>query len=82
MNAICPGAVDGARIEGVIEAKAAARGVSAGEIRAAYLGKSSLGALIDAVDVAESVLFLCSEGGARISGQALAVDGHTETLRM
>lgn len=82
VNAICPGAVDGARIEGVIEAKAAARGVSASEIRAAYLGKSSLGTLIDADDVAETVLFLCSEGGARISGQALAVDGHTETLRM
>lgn len=82
VNAVCPGAVEGERIEGVIEAKAAARGVSADEIRAAYLGKSSLGTLIDAVDVAETVLFLCSEGGGRISGQALAVDGHTETLRM
>ncbi len=82
VNAVCPGAVEGARIDGVIEAKAAARGVSADEIRAAYLGKSSLGTLIGAEDVAETVLFLCSDAGGRISGQALAVDGHTETLRM
>lgn len=82
VNAVCPGAVEGERIEGVIEAKATARGVSADEIRAAYLSKSSLGTLIDAEDVAETVLFLCSDGGSRISGQALAVDGHTETLRM
>ncbi len=26
------------------------------------------------------ILFLCSEQGARISGQAIAVDGHTEFL--
>ena len=82
VNAVCPGAVEGVRIDGVIAAKAAARGVSADEIRAAYLGKSSLGKIIGAEDVAETVLFLCSDGGGLISGQALAVDGHTETLRM
>jgi len=26
------------------------------------------------------VLFLCADAGAKISGQALAVDGHTESL--
>ena len=82
VNAVCPGTVEGPRIERVIAAKAAARGVSAAEIRAAYQGKSSLGTLIAARDIAEMVLFLCSHRGARISGQALAVDGHTETLRM
>ncbi len=82
VNAVCPGAVEGPRIDRVIDAKAAARGVSTAELRAAYRGKSSLGTLIAADDIAETVLFLCSDGGARISGQALAVDGHTETLRM
>ena len=82
VNAVCPGTVEGPRIDNVIAAKAAARGVSADEIRAAYRGKSSLRTLIAAHDIAETVLFLCSDSGARISGQALAVDGHTETLRM
>ena len=82
VNAVCPGTVEGPRIDRVIAAKAAARGISAAEIRAAYRGKSSLGTLIAAEDIAETVLFLCSDGGARISGQALAVDGNTETLRM
>ena len=82
VNAVCPGTVEGPRIDGVIAAKAAARGVSAEEIRAAYRKKSSLRTLIAADDIAETVLFLCSDSGARIAGQALAVDGHTETLRM
>ena len=82
VNAVSPGTVEGPRLDRVVAAKAAARGVSAAEIRAAYRGKSSLGTLIAAEDIAETVLFLCSDGGARISGQALAVDGNTETLRM
>ena len=36
--------------------------------------------LVTAEDVAETVAFLCSDGARHISGQALAVDGHTETL--
>lgn len=82
VNAVCPGSVQGPRIEGVYAAKAAARGVSVEEIRDAFRQKSSLRTLIDADDVAETVLFLCSAGGARIAGQVLAVDGHTETMRM
>ncbi len=82
VNAVCPGSVQGPRIEGVYAAKAAARGVSVEEIRDAFRQKSSLRTLIDAEDIAETVLFLCSEGGARIAGQVLAVDGHTETMRM
>jgi len=82
VNAVCPGSVRGPRIEGVYAAKAAARGVSVEEIREAFRQKSSLRTLIDADDIAETVLFLCSDGGARIAGQVLAIDGHTETMRM
>jgi enoyl-[acyl-carrier-protein] reductase (NADH) len=32
------------------------------------------------MDIAAMALFLCSDLGASISGQAIAVDGHTETL--
>lgn len=82
VNAVCPGPVEGPRIEGVYAAKAATRGVSVEEIRAASRQKSSLRTLIAPDDVAATILFLCSDNGARISGQALAVDGHSETLRL
>ena len=82
VNAVCPGSVEGPRIEGVYAAKAAARGVSVEEIREAFRQKNSLRTLIAADDIAETILFLCSDSGARIAGQALAVDGHTETMRM
>jgi len=35
---------------------------------------------VDAEDIANMALFLCSDLGATISGQALGVDGHTESL--
>ncbi len=82
VNAVCPGSVEGPRIESVYAAKAAARGVTVEEIRAAFRRKNSLRTLISPDDVAETILFLCSDSGARISGQTLAVDGHTETMRM
>ena len=31
-------------------------------------------------EIADMVLFLCGPGGAKVSGQAIAVDGHTESL--
>ncbi len=40
----------------------------------------SLGSFVDARDITAMILFVCSDAGAKVSGQALAVDGHTETL--
>jgi len=80
VNAICPGAVSGDRIDRVIEATAASRGVSPEVVRDSYLRQTSLRTFVDAEDIAATVVFLCSAAGARISGQAIAVDGHTEGL--
>jgi len=80
VNAICPGSVDGPRIDKVIENDAISRGVSEAEIRSAYLTQSSLGKFIDAEDIAQTILFLCSDGAKTISGQAIPIDGHTESL--
>ena len=80
VNAICPGSVDGPRIEGVIEREAQARQVDAEVVRQSYLRQNSLRTFIQAEEVANLVLFICSDLGARISGQALGLDGHTETL--
>ena len=40
----------------------------------------SLRTFVTPDDVAAMILFLCSEQGARISGQAIGVDGHTEFI--
>jgi NAD(P)-dependent dehydrogenase (short-subunit alcohol dehydrogenase family) len=80
VNAICPTSVEGARIENVIEQDAARRGLTSREIRDVYQRQSSMRTFVTAEDVANMVVFLASDKAARISGQAIAVDGHTETL--
>ena len=78
-NAICPGSVEGDRIERVIAAEAQESGASEKAVRDRYLEQSSLRAFVTPGDVVALVLFVCSDLGARISGQALTVDGHTES---
>jgi NAD(P)-dependent dehydrogenase (short-subunit alcohol dehydrogenase family) len=82
VNAICPGLVEGPRIEGVIRARAEAKGEDVAVTREKYLGQNSMHTFVTAQEIAELILFLCSPGGRRISGQALALDGHTESLRI
>ena len=79
-NAVCPGSIDGVRMDRVIAAEAAARGLSEAAVRDSYLRQISLRRFIGAEDIAQMVLFLCSDAGAKITGQALAVDGNTEAL--
>jgi NAD(P)-dependent dehydrogenase (short-subunit alcohol dehydrogenase family) len=80
VNAICPGSVRGPRIDGVIERDAKKRGLAAAEVRRVYERQTSLRSFIDAEDIANAAFFLASPQGAMISGQALGVDGHTESL--
>jgi NAD(P)-dependent dehydrogenase (short-subunit alcohol dehydrogenase family) len=80
VNAVCPTSVEGDRINTVIEQDAARRGLTAEEIRNVYQRQSSMRTFVSAEDVADMVSFLASDNARRISGQAIAVDGHTETL--
>ncbi len=80
VNAIAPGSVEGDRMDRVIAAEAATKGLSEEQIREDYLKTTSLRAFISAEDIAATALFLASDAGAKISGQVIAVDGHTETL--
>ncbi len=80
VNAICPGPVDGARMDRVLEAEGALRGITAEAAREHELNKISLHTFVQAEDIAAMILFICSDAGAKVSGQALAVDGNTETL--
>ncbi len=81
VNAICPGSVEGERIRRVIEADAKALGKSVEEVRASYARANSMRTLIQPDEIADLVRFLCAETNAHITGQALSIDGHTETLR-
>jgi NAD(P)-dependent dehydrogenase (short-subunit alcohol dehydrogenase family) len=80
VNAVCPGCVSGPRIEGVIERDAKERGVSSEEIRDVYQRQSSMRTFVSPEEIADTVLFLASDKAGKISGQAMSVDGHTETL--
>jgi NAD(P)-dependent dehydrogenase (short-subunit alcohol dehydrogenase family) len=81
VNAICPGAVGGSRMDGVIEREAAVLGIPPSAVRAAYESQVSMGSFVDAADIAEAIAFLSSPAARFVSGQVLGVDGHTETLR-
>ena len=80
VNAICPGSVEGSRIEEVIERDASSRECSPAEIRRIYECQMSLRRFVTADEIANMALFLASDMGAGISGQAVGVDGHTESL--
>ncbi|MGF1609128.1 MAG: SDR family oxidoreductase [Kiloniellales bacterium] len=80
VNAILPGVVEGPRIERVIAARAEALGLSYEAMEQQYLDKVSLRRMVTAGDVANMALFLCSEEGRNLSGQALSVCGNVDTL--
>ena len=77
VNAICPGSVNGPRIDRVIDAEAAAKGMTPDAVRHGYASGTAMKRLTDAQDVADMALFLASDGARMVSGQALAVDGMT-----
>jgi NAD(P)-dependent dehydrogenase (short-subunit alcohol dehydrogenase family) len=79
-NAICPGSVEGERIRTVMEHDARKQGKTMEEIRESYLRQNSMRTFVEAKDVANMILFLVSDQGAKISGQALGLDGNTESF--
>jgi len=80
VNCILPGIVEGERIERVIAAKAKAHGVSHEEFRGKFLETTSLRSTVSPQDIANMALFLCSEAGRRITGQAIPVDADVRYL--
>lgn len=80
VNAICPGAVEGDRMRRVIAAESAASGRSTEDLRAEYTAGSSLNRFVNPEEIADMALFLASPAAAMVSGQAISVDGHTETF--
>jgi short-subunit dehydrogenase len=77
-NAICPGSVEGPRMERVLAKEAAIKGTTRDAIYKGYASGTSMQTFVEAKDIAAMATFLASEGGRYVSGQAIAVDGHTE----
>ena len=77
-NAICPGSVEGPRIEAVLEREARAKGVTRDQVYQGYASGTSMRTFVEARDIAEMAVFLASDRARFVSGQVIAVDGHTE----
>ncbi|MEM7197764.1 MAG: SDR family oxidoreductase [Pseudomonadota bacterium] len=82
VNALAPGAVEGPRMDSVIASEARAHNVDEQTMRQAYVKGVSMRTWVTAQDVANMVIFLLSQEAAKISGQVIAIDGHTETLAL
>ncbi|MCH2163624.1 MAG: SDR family oxidoreductase [Marinovum sp.] len=80
VNALCPGAVEGPRMERVLAKEAAAAGVDIETQRGLYADGVSLRSWVSADDIADTAIFLASDAARHISGQAMAIDGHTERM--
>jgi len=78
VNAICPGSINGERMDAVISNEAKAKGLSEETIRDHYRKTCSLRTFIDAGDIADMAVFLASDAARRVTGQAISVDGHIE----
>lgn len=80
VNAIAPGSVEGDRMERVLANESAASGRDVEELRAGYVANTSMRTWVSGDDLADMALFLASPAASKISGQVMAVDGHTEAL--
>lgn len=77
-NAICPGAVEGPRMEGVLQREAAAKGMTRNQVYEGYAKGTSMRSFVEAGDIANMAVFLASDAARLVSGQVISVDGHTE----
>lgn len=80
VNAILPGLTRGARLDGVIEARAAKLGRTFDEQKFLEVRSTALGEMADPIDIANAALYLSCDEGRRVTGVALAVDSGLETL--
>lgn len=75
VNCLQPGNVEGERIDRVIDAKAKAFGISFEAQKQKLLDTASLRTFVTAQDVANMALFLATDAGKHISGQAISICG-------
>ena len=81
-NAICPGSVAGDRINRVIQGEADLRGVPFDVVARESVWSQSIPRFVEPEEVADMCLFLASPASKMVNGQAIAVDGHSETFHI
>lgn len=79
-NAICPGLVEGPRIQSVIANKARSFNISHEEMTERLFGGVSIKRFVDPGDIARHIVFLASPFGRTTSGQEISVCGDTRML--
>ncbi len=80
VNAIQPGIVEGDRIRRVFTNKARARGISYEAMLDEALAGVSMRTTVTPQQIADAIVFICSQRGRTISGQAISVCGDTQIL--
>ncbi len=76
-NVIAPGSVEGPRMEAVLVAEAKAKGMTRDQVYEGYAKGTSMQSFVEARDIASMAVFLASDAARLVSGQVIAVDGHT-----
>ena len=74
VNCICPGAVEGDRIERVIRARAEAMGAPYEDVRKGFTATAAMQRMVTEEEVARVALFLVSGLSAGVTGQTINVD--------
>jgi NAD(P)-dependent dehydrogenase (short-subunit alcohol dehydrogenase family) len=74
-NAVCPGYADTPIIQESVDTIVAKTGRTRDQALATFTGSNPQGRLIDPAEVAETVLWLLSEGARSVTGQAIVVAG-------
>lgn len=73
VNAVCPGPIEGERVEGYIRRQAEGLGISMEDVREEWLSAIPMGRMVSPEEVAEVVLFLASDRTSAMTGQAINV---------
>ena len=76
-NALCPGAVEGPRMEGVLAREATAKGMTRDQVYDGYASGTAMGRFVEGSDIAAMAVFLASDAARLVSGQVISVDGFT-----
>jgi NAD(P)-dependent dehydrogenase (short-subunit alcohol dehydrogenase family) len=77
-NAILPGPINNARMDAIIERNARQRGLSFAEVEQDVVRYVSMHSRVEPSELADTVLFLCSDSGRHITGQRIEVSGNLE----